>query len=86
MDMDRDRILSFVIGLLSGSIVGAAVVVLMTPQSGADLRKTIADKTIEIRDAGRQAVQERRQALTEEYKARIQIPLHPPEKEPAPST
>ena len=84
--MDQDRILSFVIGLLSGSIVGAAVVILMTPQAGADLRKGIADKAIEIRDAGRQAVQERRQTLTEEYKARIQIPLHPPEKEPTQST
>jgi gas vesicle protein len=84
--MDQDRILSFVVGLLSGSIVGAAVVILVTPQSGTDLRKSVADKAAEIRDAGRQAVQERRQTLTEEYKARIQIPLHPPEKEPTQST
>ena len=86
MEMDQDRILSFVIGLLSGSIVGAALVILMTPQSGADLRSSIAEKAAEIRDAGRVAVQERRQALTEEYKARIKIPLHPPETEPTQSS
>jgi gas vesicle protein len=78
--MDTDRILSFVIGLLSGSIVGAAAVILLTPQSGRDLRQGIADKYRDILESGKQAMMEQRQALESEYKAHIQIPLHPPEK------
>jgi gas vesicle protein len=75
--MDTDRVLSFVIGLLSGSIVGAAAVILFTPQSGQDLRMGIVSKYQEILESGRQAMMEQRQTLETEYKARIQIPLHP---------
>jgi gas vesicle protein len=78
--MDTDRILSLAIGLLSGAIVGAAAVILLTPQSGQDLRQGIASKYQEVLESGRQAMTERHQALEAEYKARIQIPLHPPEK------
>jgi gas vesicle protein len=75
--MDTDRALSFVIGLLSGSIVGAAAVILFTPQSGQDLRMGIANKWQEILESGRHAMMEQRQSLEAEYKARIQIPLNP---------
>ena len=79
--MDTDRILSFIIGLLSGSIVGAAIVVLSAPQSGRDMRQGIVDKYNQVLDAGKQAMTEQRQALETEYKARIQIPLYPPQSE-----
>jgi gas vesicle protein len=78
--MDTDRLLSFVIGILSGSIVGAAAVILLTPQSGRDLRLSVADKYRDIVESGKQAMMEQRQTLETEYKRRIQIPLHPPEE------
>lgn len=78
--MDTDRMLSFAIGLLSGSLVGAAAVILLTPQSGSDLRQNIAAKYQEILESGKQAMSDRRQTLEAEYKAHIQIPLHPPEE------
>ena len=78
--MDTDRILSFVIGLLSGGLVGSAAVILLTPQSGRDLRQGAVNKYQEILESGRRAMMEQRQALQDEYKARIQIPLHPPEE------
>lgn len=78
--MDTDRTLSFMIGLLSGSIVGAAAVILLTPQSGSDLRQGVLTKFSEVLESGKQAMMEQRQTLEAEYKARIQIPLHPPEE------
>ena len=80
--MKQNRLLSFVLGLLSGSIVGIALVALLTPQSGPDLRQSIVDKYNEILDLGREAIAERRQTLQTEYKVqttRIPIPLDAPE-------
>ena len=78
--MDTDRILSFAIGILSGSIVGAAAVILLTPQSGQDLRQNIVAKYQDILESGRQAMADRRQTLEAEYQTRIQIPLNPPKE------
>ena len=69
------RVLSFIGGLLSGAIVGAAVVILLAPQSGADTRQRIVAKYEEIVDAGRRAILERRQSLRGEYEAAIRIPV-----------
>jgi len=80
--MNQNRIFSFGLGLLSGSVVGAALVILLTPQSGSELRQTIVAKYNQILDAGREAIAERRQALQSEYKVqttRIPIPLDIPE-------
>jgi gas vesicle protein len=80
--MNQNRFLSFVLGLLSGSIVGAALVILLTPQSGSELRQGIVDKYNELVASGREAIAERRQALQAEYKARtthIEIPLDAPD-------
>jgi gas vesicle protein len=75
--MNKNQILSFAVGLLGGALVGTATVVLVTPQSGAQIRQSIADKVNEILDAGKQAMAERRQELGAEYQARIEIPLTP---------
>jgi gas vesicle protein len=80
--MNQNRILSFVLGLLSGSIVGAALVILLTPQSGSELRQSVVARYNEILESGREAIAERRQALQTEYKAqttRIPIPLDTPD-------
>jgi len=80
--MNENPFLSFVLGLLSGTIVGAAIVILIAPQSGSELRQNIAQKANEILESGREAIAERRQALQTEYKVqttRIQIPLDAPE-------
>jgi gas vesicle protein len=69
------KVLSFVGGLLSGAIVGAAVVMLLAPQSGAETRQRIVAKWNDIIDAGRQAIVERRQALRGEYETSIRIPV-----------
>ena len=81
--MNRDQVFSFLAGLLNGSIVGAAAVILLAPQSGFETRQSITGRIYEIIDAGKQAIVERRQELNEEYRARIQIPLHPLEEETA---
>jgi gas vesicle protein len=80
--MNENRVLSFFLGLLSGSIVGVALVILLTPQSGSELRQGIVDKANELLESGREAIAERRQAMQAEYKVqttRIQIPLDAPE-------
>ena len=80
--MNQNRILSFGLGLLSGSLVGTALVILLTPLSGSEVRQTIVGKANEILDSGREAIAERRQALQAEYRVqttRIQIPLDVPD-------
>jgi gas vesicle protein len=69
------KVLSFTGGLLSGAIVGAAVVILLAPQSGAETRQRVVAKWNDIIDAGRQAIVERRQALRGEYETSIRIPV-----------
>jgi gas vesicle protein len=73
--MRLSQVLGFLGGLLSGAIVGAAVVILLAPQSGTETRQRITDKIHEIIDAGKQAMADKRQQLQGEYSAAIQIPL-----------
>ena len=73
--MRLSQFLSFVGGLLGGAIVGAAVVTLLAPRSGAETREHILAKFQDITDAGRQAIAERRQRLRTEYEEAIRIPL-----------
>ncbi len=73
--MGVSRLSSFVGGLLSGAIVGAAVGMLLAPQSGTEVRKQVSDRFQEIIDAGQQAIAERRQQLRNEYEEAIRIPL-----------
>jgi gas vesicle protein len=73
--MNKDEVLSLVAGLVCGGLVGAAVVILVTPQSGPDTRERIAGKFRDIVAAGKQAAADRRHELQQEYQARIRIPL-----------
>ena len=77
--MKPSQVINFVVGLLSGSIVGAAVVILLAPQSGLETRQLVSSKVNEIIDSGKHVVAERRQELRSQYNAAIQIPLPPDE-------
>lgn len=79
-DMDGERVISFIAGLLSGAIVGAAVAILLAPQSGTEIRKGVTDKVNQLIALGRQARSERRQELQAQYTEAIQIPLPPQEE------
>jgi gas vesicle protein len=47
---EKDGFGSFLVGFLVGGIAGAAVALLYAPQSGAETRVQIKDKTIELKD------------------------------------
>jgi gas vesicle protein len=51
---------AFISGFVIGGLVGAAVALLMAPQSGEDTRTLIRDKGIELKDKVDQASQETR--------------------------
>ena len=68
------RSLQFVEGMLLGAALSAAVVLLFTPQSGAEVRQTIQDWAQGIVDEGRQAAEERRQELTAQFE-RLKEPV-----------
>ncbi len=48
---------SFVVGFLIGAIAGAAAALLLTPQSGEDMRRTIGQKSVELKDQATQQAQ-----------------------------
>ncbi len=49
---------SFLSGFLMGGLIGAAVALLMAPQSGEETRKLIRDKGIELRDQASETLEE----------------------------
>ena len=59
-----DRTLRFFAGVVVGAAVAAAVVVLLTPQSGEDLRDGIKARIDNIVQEGRQAAEDKRLELT----------------------
>jgi gas vesicle protein len=50
MNDNGQSFLSFLIGLIIGGLVGAAVALLYAPQSGEETRAAIKEKSIELRD------------------------------------
>ncbi len=47
---ENDGGASFFLGFLIGAMAGAAAALLMTPQSGEDLRRTIEQKSVTLKD------------------------------------
>ena len=63
---------TFLAGLVLGSLVGAAVAMLMAPASGPDTRRQIREKSLELRTQAEQQMEEaRHQALDMQERGRV---------------
>jgi gas vesicle protein len=63
------KVLVFMGGIIAGAILGGAAALLMTPQSGENLRSQARSRYQDAMDAGRKAADERKQQLIAEYEA-----------------
>ncbi len=78
---DENEFGAFFSGFLIGGLVGAAVALLLAPQSGEVTREQIRDKSIELRDQAEvmakdamttaEDLQKRGQVILEEQKSRV---------------
>jgi gas vesicle protein len=66
----RDGVGLFFVGLLVGALSGAVAALLLAPQSGAETRVMIKDKSIELRDKAQQTAEQAR-TKTNEYVSQI---------------
>jgi gas vesicle protein len=57
------QIFSFLLGTASGALVGATLVILLTPASGEDLRSELRNRVTNFRDELTEAAQQRRAEL-----------------------
>ena len=60
MSSDFEDIGTFFAGFLIGGLVGAAVALLLAPQSGEETRAIIRDKSIELKDKASESAAEMR--------------------------
>ncbi len=60
------RAIFWIYGFLVGGLTGAGLILLFTPQSGADLREKIRARWQQILEEGRQAAAQRRAELERE--------------------
>ena len=63
------RNLSFLIGVLSGALVGAAVAILLAPSSGQELQKQMRARVQGLIEEGRRAAAARRAELGAQLEA-----------------
>jgi gas vesicle protein len=61
------RVVNVFAGLLIGALIGAGLVVLFAPRSGAKTRQMIQDQIELILDEGRQAAEERQRELSAQF-------------------
>lgn len=54
---ERDEFGAFLIGFIIGGLTGAAVSLLMAPQSGEETREYLRDRAIELRDKAAETAQ-----------------------------
>jgi gas vesicle protein len=75
---DNNDFVSFFAGLLVGGLVGAAVALLIAPQSGEETRTMIYDKGIELKDKAGEVsadVQERADKALADAKSRFDVAI-----------
>ena len=67
------RVLGFLLGVVSGSLVGAVLVLLLTPTTGTDLRGQLRDRATALRNDVQYAAAARRAEL-EQQLAQLRAP------------
>ncbi len=60
---ERDEFGAFLIGFIIGGLTGAAISLLMAPQSGEETREFLKDRSIELRDKAMEASQTARDQI-----------------------
>ncbi len=87
---NRKEGLSFVFGLMVGSLVGASVAIILAPQSGERTREVLRDRALEYKERAADFATELREDahdLLEKsksyYKQRVAPPASSPEPPPA---
>jgi len=63
------KIFGFLAGAMCGAIVGAVAVLLLTPESGGQLREQAKQRYNEMLAEGRKAAEQRRQEILNEFEA-----------------
>lgn len=66
---------AFLAGFVIGGLVGAATAIILAPQSGEETRAQISAKSIELRQAGEERIQEYRQlaeSAVDEARGRVE--------------
>ena len=64
-----NRIMNFFAGLIVGGLIGATVVILVTPASGEEIRSQIQDRSIQLKDEIKAVADARRAELERELAA-----------------
>ena len=63
------KLFGFLAGAMCGAIVGAVAVLLLTPESGGQLREQAKQRYNEMLAEGRKAAEQRRQEILNEFEA-----------------
>lgn len=61
------RLMNFLVGFLSGVVLGAVAVLLTTPQSGSDFQAEVKNRFDNIVEEGRRAAATRRAELEDQF-------------------
>jgi gas vesicle protein len=61
------KVLRLFAGMIVGAAIGAAVVLILTPQSGEETRQMIQDRVQTALDEGKEAAEARRLELTAQF-------------------
>lgn len=69
------KIFNFILGMMMGGLVGATVALLLAPSSGEDIRSTIQEQSIRLRDEVKSVAEARRAELEREL-AKLRAPYH----------
>ena len=64
-----NRIMNFFAGLIVGGLIGATIIILVTPASGEEIRSQIQDRSIQLKDEIKAVADARRAELERELAA-----------------